>query len=424
MRMKKRYLILAMGTVLLLFLGLIYSYSVVMAPLKAQFGWSVSGMTLIFALSMIAFTGGNVLAGKLLRNHDVKFVFLVAIAFLLVGFVGSSFASGSSSLMLIYLTYGIIASVGIGLVYNVIVPTITSWFPDKTGLAQGVCLMGYGFGGFLLGPVITNVYAQLGSWQEVFVGVGIIFSVLVLIGAFAIRVPSAQEAGELPAAVASAGGTSSAPDIQTREATSAEARRDPVFWMLYLFLFLLGGIGMGLTGIGKEFPTSLGADAVTAAFVIGFVNIGSGIGRLAGGAILDKLGRAKTMLIIAALFLVGVCVMALSVVTRSIPVQIVGCLVCGISWGWTIITMPFVTRKAWGQKNFAENLAIVNSYGIFAAIVGSWGAGLLADALGSFMPVLAIMGCMAIAAFVVVLAMNRHVAAAGQAASGTAAHAA
>ncbi|WP_293820565.1 MFS transporter [uncultured Parolsenella sp.] len=88
---------------------------------------------------------------------------------------------------------------------------------------------------------------------------------------------------------------------------------------------------MGLTGIGKEFPISLGADAVTAAFVIGFVNIGSGMGHLAGGAILDKLGRAKTMFIIAALFSVGVCAMALSVVTRSIPVQIAGCLVCGIS---------------------------------------------------------------------------------------------
>ena len=47
--------------------------------------------------------------------------------------------------------------------------------------------------------------------------------------------------------------------------------------------------------------------------------------------------------------------------------------------------MPFVTRKAWGQKNFAENLAIVNGYGTFAVVVGSWGAGLLADALGSFM---------------------------------------
>ncbi|WP_293820563.1 hypothetical protein [uncultured Parolsenella sp.] len=86
--------------------------------------------------------------------------------------------------------------------------------------------------------------------------------------------------------------------------------------------------------------------------------------------------------------------------------------------------MPFVTRKAWGQKNFAENLAIVNGYGTFAVVVGSWGAGLLADALGSFMPVLAIMGCMAIAAFGVVPMMNRHVAAAAQDTAGAAPYAA
>ena len=101
--MRKRIPILVVGTVTLLFLGLIYGYSVVMAPLKAQFDWSVSGMTTIFALSMIAFTVGNLVAGKLLKRHNVRFVMTVAIAFLLVGFVGSAFADGASSLPMVWL---------------------------------------------------------------------------------------------------------------------------------------------------------------------------------------------------------------------------------------------------------------------------------------------------------------------------------
>ena len=151
----RRVLTLAVGTLLLLFLGLIYAYSVLMAPLKAQFDWSVSGMTLVFAISIVAFTIGNLLAGKIESAVGVRPVYLLGAALLLAGFVGSSLVDGPSALTVVYLTYGVLASLGIGLVYNVVIPVVTSWFPDACGMAQGVSLMGFGMGGFLLGPVAT-----------------------------------------------------------------------------------------------------------------------------------------------------------------------------------------------------------------------------------------------------------------------------
>lgn len=402
--MKKRIPILVVGTILLLFLGLIYAYSVVMAPLKTQFEWSVSGMTVIFALSMIAFTIGNLVAGKLLKKHDVRFVFLVAIAFLLVGFIGSTFADGAGSLGLIYVTYGIIASIGIGFIYNVIVPTITAWWPDHVGLAQGICLMGYGFGGFILGPVVTGIYEMV-SWQVVFWGMALIFSGLTLLSSIIIRMPTAAELAALPQSHKSgesAGNASGTVDHDTKYLF-----HDPTFYLFYLWMFLLGSVGMGITGIGKEFPTSLGADAMTAAFVIGFVNIGSGCGRLFGGGILDKIGRARFMVGASVLFFCATLVMQASLAFNSIPLQVVGCLLSGISWGAVIITMAFVVRKVWGNANFAENLAVVNSYGILAALVGSMGAGALAQAIGSYSVVLVVMSCMTVAAFVDALVLNR-----------------
>ncbi|BDC90215.1 MFS transporter [Leptogranulimonas caecicola] len=274
--MRKRIPILIVGTITLLFLGLIYGYSVVMAPLKAQFDWSVSGMTVIFALSMISFTIGNLVAGKLLKRHNVRFVMTVAIAFLLVGFIGSALVDGAASLPAVWCTYGVIASVGIGFVYNVIVPTITAWYPDKTGMAQGVCLMGYGLGGFVLGPVLTQLYTVM-DWRIVFVAMAVIFSGLVFASSIVIHMPSPEEAAQLPASKAmgdNAGNAAGTKDVPTHELF-----RDPTFYFFYLWMFLLGAVGMATTGIGREFPTSLGADAVTAAFVIGFVNIGSGLGR-------------------------------------------------------------------------------------------------------------------------------------------------
>ena len=83
----RRVLTLAVGTLLLLFLGLIYAYSVLMAPLKAQFDWSVSGMTLVFAISIVAFTIGNLLAGKIESAVGVRPVYLLGAALLLDGMI-------------------------------------------------------------------------------------------------------------------------------------------------------------------------------------------------------------------------------------------------------------------------------------------------------------------------------------------------
>lgn len=401
----RRVLTLAVGTLLLLFLGLIYAYSVLMAPLKAQFDWSVSGMTLIFAISIVAFTIGNLLAGKIESAVGVRPVYLLGAALLLAGFVGSSLVDGPSALAVVYLTYGVLASLGIGLVYNVVIPVVTSWFPDACGMAQGVSLMGFGMGGFLLGPVAAQLYTVL-AWRVAFVGVGAVFSALTVACSLILREPTADELAKLPAAVPaqSAGGADAAP---VRDCGVAQMVGDRTFRLLYVFLFMLGSVGMGITGIGKELPASLGADALGAAFVIGFVNVGNGLGRLVAGTLLDRLGRGRTMVGVGLLSMVGTILLVLSLLGESTALMTVACLVAGLAWGAAVVCMPFVTRTEWGMANMASNMAVVNTYSIFGAVFGSWGAGLLAERLGSFIPVLAIMAFMGAAGTLVALALAK-----------------
>lgn len=401
----RRVLTLAVGTLLLLFLGLIYAYSVLMAPLKAQFDWSVSGMTLIFAISIVAFTIGNLLAGKIESAVGVRPVYLLGAALLLAGFVGSSLVDSPSALAVVYLTYGVLASLGIGLVYNVVIPVVTSWFPDACGMAQGVSLMGFGMGGFLLGPMAAQLYTVL-DWRVAFVGVGVVFSALTVACSLILREPTADELAALPKAMTAgeAGASEAAP---ARDCGVSEMARDRTFRLLYVFLFMLGSVGMGITGIGRELPASLGADALGAAFIIGFVNVGNGLGRLVAGTLLDRLGRARTMVGVAALSVAGTALLMASLVLGSTALMTLACLVCGLAWGAAVVCMPFVTRTEWGMANMASNMAVVNTYSIFGAVLGSWGAGLLAERLGSFLPVLAIMAAMGVAGIVVALAMGR-----------------
>lgn len=399
----RRPLVLVAGALLLLLLGLIYAYSVLLAPLKVVFDWDVSGMTLIFALSIISFTVGCLVSGELERRGLDRPGLLLGAALLLAGFIGTSLAGGATSLLSTVAFYGVVSSLGIGVVYNIVIPTVTAWFPDRPGMAQGVALMGFGCGGFVLGPVMTQLYSML-DWRLVLVGTGVLFAAAVMLTALVVRPPTAREGAALSglAPDSDRGGDGSAGG--NRDAGLAEMLRDRSFYLLYAFLFFMGSVGMGVTGIGRELPLSLGADDMTAAFVIGFVNIGSGIGRLCGGAALDRLGRGPAMFAMAVLGVAGPLSLVASLLLTSLPLQTVACLVTGIGWGAAVVSMPFVTRTEWGQSNMAENMAVVNTYSIFGSVVGSWGSGLLSTMLGSFVPVLFAMCIMGLASvFVAVM---------------------
>ena len=97
----------------------------------------------------------------------------------------------------------------------------------------------------------------------------------------------------------------------------------------------------------------------------------------------------------------------LSLLGESTTLMTVACLAAGLAWGAAVVCMPFVTRTEWGMANMASNMAVVNTYSIFGAVLGSWGAGLLAERLGSFLPVLAIMAAMGVAGIFVALSMVR-----------------
>ena len=265
--------------------------------------------------------------------------------------------------------------------------------------------MGFGMGGFLLGPVAAQLYTVL-AWRVAFVGVGVVFSALTVACSLILREPTADELAKLPAAVPAqpAGGADAAP---VRDCGVAQMVGDRTFRLLYVFLFMLGSVGMGITGIGKELPASLGADALGAAFVIGFVNVGNGLGRLVAGTLLDRLGRGRTMVGVGLLSMVGTILLVLSLLGESTALMTVACLVAGLAWGAAVVCMPFVTRTEWGMANMASNMAVVNTYSIFGAVLGSWGAGLLAERLGSFIPVLVIMAFMGAAGTLVALALAK-----------------
>ena len=123
---------LACSTFALLFLGLIYAFSMFAAPMGEAFELEKGAIGLTFNIMMIAFCIGAVIGSQVERRIGVKGAIVIAAVLFFVGFAGTGlFAKGS--IAVVYLCYGTLGGLGVGMGYNTIVSTTNLCLPDKVG---------------------------------------------------------------------------------------------------------------------------------------------------------------------------------------------------------------------------------------------------------------------------------------------------
>ena len=94
----------------------------------------------------------------------------------------------------IYLGYGVVGGIGLGLGYISPVSTLIKWFPDRPGLATGLAIMGFGGGAMIGGPLASQLMAYFKaagqpSISYTLVTMGVLYFVFMMFGVFTIRVP-------------------------------------------------------------------------------------------------------------------------------------------------------------------------------------------------------------------------------------------
>ncbi len=126
---------MTIGILSMLFAGILYSWSILKAPLADAFGWNASQLTMNFTLTMCFFCLGGVGGGLLARRLGTRLTIALGGALACIGFVLTARLDGSS-LPMLYLSYGVITATGIGFAYNVVLSTVQAWFPDKGHLLR------------------------------------------------------------------------------------------------------------------------------------------------------------------------------------------------------------------------------------------------------------------------------------------------
>jgi OFA family oxalate/formate antiporter-like MFS transporter len=358
--MKKRWLYLITGVILLLFLGLIYAWSVFRVPLAKEFGWTDAQLSVTFSVSMMMFCLGGLISGIINRKSRVRLTMILCALFLAAGFLG---ASNIHTLTGIYLTYGGLCGFGVGLGYNAVISTVVKWFPDKQGLISGITLMGFGFGGMLLGTAGAALISNLG-WRMTFRMFGAVFAVIMIVGALVLKPAGEEFLHQLS-------GTGTRADHAVEEINAAQMIRRKNFWLYFLWAIILSAAGLSIINSSAVYAQQVLHIGLTAAAAIaGVVSVFNGIGRVIFGQIFDLKGYRVTMISVCAVTAAAAVMLMLSWKIGSSPVLILAFVIMGLAYGGVTPTNSAFAAHFFGKQNYALNFSIVNLNLIIASYLG------------------------------------------------------
>ncbi|OYV59489.1 MAG: MFS transporter [Acidocella sp. 21-58-7] len=235
-------------------IGQVYALSVFNLPLTKLIGlkasapgdWTLADVGWIFSVAIAVLGISAAFGGRWLDRVGPRKAMTLAAFCFGGGFIVSSFGVSLHSLPLIYLGYGVLGGIGLGIGYISPVRTLMTWFPDRPGMATGLAIMGFGGGAMIASPLsvlLMHSYAtptDLGV-APAFVTLGVLYGVFMLLGAAIVRVPSNnwRPEGYVPKASASRLVTSGTVDVGT-------ALRTPQFYLLWMVLFLNVTAGIGV----------------------------------------------------------------------------------------------------------------------------------------------------------------------------------
>ncbi len=361
---RNRGVIAAAAVVMQVCLGAVYGWSVFVKPLVAAEHWSLTQVSLSFTLS-VAFLGiGTIIGGLWQDRVGPRKVATVAGVLYGLGYMVAGFAVSRQSLTGLYLGYGVLSGIGMGMGYITPVATLVKWYPDKRGLMTGVAVAGYGAGALIMSPIAAHEIQALGI-PATFYTLGLAYLILVVATAQFYENPPQgwRPAGWVPSSAVTKAASS-------YDFTVQDAMGTWQFWLLWLMLFL--NVSAGIMVISQASPMAqqlVGMTPVQAAGIVGLISIFNGVGRVAWAWISDYIGRSRVFLLLFAIQL-GVFLLlprAHSVVLFSTCVAIVG-----FCYGGGFGTMPSFTADFFGPRFMG---------GIYGWILLAWGAGAIPSPL-------------------------------------------
>src|SRR5579864_2198358 len=342
-------------------IGQAYAFSVFNLPMTKLIGitksapddWKLTDLGWIFSIAIFFLGFSAAVLGRWVEEGGPRRTMFTAALCFGGGFLLSAFGVSVHQLWIIYLGYGVLGGIGLGLGYISPVSTLIKWFPDRPGMATGMAIMGFGGGAMIASPLSVWLMSHFSTpthvgVMETFVVLGLIYAFFMFVGAAIVRVPAPGWKPEGYVAPAQPKKL-----ISTRDVFVYQALKTPQFWLIWWVLCLNVTAGIGVLGQASAMSQEMFPGRVTAVAAAGFVGLMSLFnmaGRFFWASTSDYIGRKNTYF---CFFVLGTILYALVPTTGAVGsvTLFVCCFVVIISmYGGGFATVPAYLRDMFGTR--------------------------------------------------------------------------
>ena len=397
----KRWLLTILGTIVMFSIGICYAWSILNRPMNAELGWKVSDLAVAFTIFSVVNSVFGVLSGYIIRwmKGRVFLNLIISGIFLFLSFYLSSLAN---RIALIYIGFGVFGGIGVTFAYNSCLTIASRWFKDHIGVVNGLFLMGYGLGSFLIGKVYSSLISNGSGWRDVFLYFGIYLLALLLISALLLRVPPKDYMTPPPKPK-----TRKQP-IEPVECSPLELLKRKSFYYLFFMGLFLMLVSMSIISSASYMVTEVSPLTTEAniATIVGLISIFNALGRILIGFVNDLLGVRYNVVISSSFLVAAVFILGFAVMSKNLAFLIISFILFGIGAGMTATSGANVTLLFFGQKYYQVNIQIVMLVGGLGSL-GAMLMGFLYDSMGTFVWPIFIIGAMGVLGLVSALLLKR-----------------
>ena len=364
--MRNRWFIALAAIGLHISIGSVYAWSVLTRPIMADMGFTLSQTTWTFSLAILMLGLSAGFLGSFAEKIGPKKSGLLAMLFWVTGLLGTAYALSIHNITLLYLFYGIIGGIGLGIGYITPVSTLVKYFPNRPGFATGLAIMGFGFASLIAGPLMQYLVAQVGL-VDTFIILGVIY--LVIMGASSLYLKAPQ-----PKHPTRPTKDKSTMYVHNHGMLANDAMKTWQFSALWWVFFINITCGIGLLSLASPMAQeTIGMTPTAAASLVGIIGIFNGGGRIAWSTISDYLGRAQTYILFFIIEIVAFYLLAQTNSALTFQILILLIITC---YGGGFSCMPAYLADLYGIRQLST---------IHGRILTAWGlAGIAGPMLVSY----------------------------------------
>ena len=379
-------------------------FGVLIIPIERTFGWDRWVISAAMSLRQLESGIVSPAVGFLLDRFSARRLIFWSAVISGAGFIGLGFTTGIVTFFLFFVVISLGAS---GVSHAVTWPVIISrWFRRNRGLATGLAVTGPIFGSPIV--ILNTQIEEAYGWRVVLFGYGILILVGITLLSMLVRDRpepyGLRPDGDPPEEGASTERLSGASRRRMDAGLTLRAvLRTKEFWLFTSYLSGTFAVNSAVqVHMIPYFQQDIGFTATWAAVVMSMVFIVSGIGRIGGGYLLDRMDYRLVLAVVAAMMgfaLLYLQVMPVKTVSATLPFA----LMFGVSFGCLVPMRGAVGSIMFGTRTIGGILGLLQGGPIAAGVIGPFVMGMIFDLNGNYSA--AIWGLIVISALMVPLSL-------------------